>query len=61
MSAPNARRTLCEILKGILNKAKAGGRELQAIRGYTIERELGRAAWVWFGWLEMTLPASWWP
>ncbi|MGA2986075.1 MAG: protein kinase [Terriglobia bacterium] len=31
-----------EILKGMLDKAKAGVRELEAIRGYTIERELGR-------------------
>ena len=31
-----------QILKGMLDKAKAGGRELQVIRGYSIERELGR-------------------
>ena len=31
-----------QILLGMLNKAKAGERELQAIRGYTVERELGR-------------------
>jgi len=31
-----------QILKSMLDRAKAGGRELQAIRGYTIERELGR-------------------
>jgi pSer/pThr/pTyr-binding forkhead associated (FHA) protein len=31
-----------EILKGMLDKAKAGAGELQAISGYSIERELGR-------------------
>lgn len=31
-----------QILKGMLDRAKAGVHELQAIRGYTIERELGR-------------------
>ncbi len=31
-----------QILKGMLDRAKAGVGELQAIRGYTIERELGR-------------------
>ena len=31
-----------QILKGMLDKAKAGGGDLQKIRGYSIERELGR-------------------
>lgn len=31
-----------QILKGMLDKAKAGAADLQKIRGYTIERELGR-------------------
>jgi serine/threonine-protein kinase len=31
-----------QILKGMLDKAKAGGADLQKIRGYSIERELGR-------------------
>jgi serine/threonine-protein kinase len=31
-----------QILKGMLDKAKAGGADVQKIRGYTIERELGR-------------------
>lgn len=35
-------RDALQILIRMLDKAKAGVRELQAIRGYTIERELGR-------------------
>ena len=31
-----------QILKGMLNKAKAGVGDLQNIRGYTVEKELGR-------------------
>jgi pSer/pThr/pTyr-binding forkhead associated (FHA) protein len=31
-----------QILKGMLDRAKAGVPELQAVRGYSIERELGR-------------------
>jgi len=31
-----------QIVMAMLQKAKAGGEELQSIRGYTIERELGR-------------------
>ncbi len=31
-----------QILKGMLDKAKAGAGDLRGIRGYTIERELGR-------------------
>lgn len=31
-----------QILKAMLEKANAGGKDLQTIRGYTIERELGR-------------------
>jgi eukaryotic-like serine/threonine-protein kinase len=31
-----------EILRGLLNNAKLGERELQMIRGFTVERELGR-------------------
>ena len=35
-------RDALQILKGMLEKAKAGMQELQGIRGYSIERELGR-------------------
>lgn len=49
-----------QILKGMLDKAKAGGSDLQKIQGYSIERELGRGGMELSIWRDTKAPVNRW-